>query len=250
MQSVSEAEVALSVHMIDKYRESIYLRYSYEHLSKHRNLSPQLTADVVETLRNYFLECLYPTADERKKVDDAFDSLRSFIAHPTKTWALLGNMALAIFKFGTQFPQAIKAGIVSLESYIDAKKFENALLKAALREQMSVPMTNEQFEKCVADIPRREIEVFTSHIISLFRSMANTSLLKKTIVIMESVLSKIKKNKLIYSQKDAEGIKLGLHILKQGYDLFKDYPESLKAEIIMTIKENEKWYLDKIYIAR
>ena len=247
MQSSSKTEVILSVHLIDKYRESITHRYSYKHLSEQFKLSPQLTEEVVEALRNYFLDCLYPTADERKKVDEAFDSLRSFVRHPAKTWALLGNMAAAFFKFGTQFPQAIRAGVVSLESYIDAKRFENALLKAALREKMKVPLTDDQFEKCIADIPRKEIEAFTNHIISLFKSMSNTSLLKKTIAIMEEVLLKIKKNKLLYSKKDAEGIELGIDILNQGYSLFKDYPESLKSEIITTIKKNEKWYLDKVY---
>lgn len=245
MQSVSES--ALSSHMIDKYRDSINLRYNYEHLSRQFDLSPQLTEEVVESLRNYFLVCLYPAADERKKVDDAFESLRSFIRYPAKTWALLGNMAAAIFRFGTQFPQAIKAGIVSLESYIDAKRFENDLLKAALREEMTVPLTDEQFEMCISHIPRREIEVFTGHVISLFRSMAKTALLKKTVSIMEDVLHKIEKNKLIYSRRDAEGIKLGIQILQQGYALFKDYPEALKTEIIGIIKANEEWYLDKIY---
>jgi hypothetical protein len=245
MQHATEA--ALSSHLIDKYRESINLRYSYEHLSRQFELSPQLTEDVVETIRNYFLECLYPTADERRKVDEAFDSLRSFIRHPAKTWALLGNMAAAILKFGMQFPQAIKAGIVSLESYIDAKRFENDLLKAALREKMTVPLTDEQFEKCISHIPRKEIEIFTGHVISLFRSMANTSLLKKTISIMDEMLNKIERTKLVYSKKDAEGIKLGIHILNQGYALFRDYPDSLKTEIISVINANEKWYLDKIY---
>ncbi|HXH18730.1 MAG TPA: hypothetical protein VNJ07_06565 [Chitinophagales bacterium] len=240
-------EIHLASHLIDKYRESIMHRYSYEHLSGQFILSSQLTEDVVENLRNYFLECLYPPAEERRKLDAAFDSLRSFILHPAKTWALLGNMAAAIFRFGTQFPQAIKAGVVSLESYIDAKRFEQDLLKAALREKATFPMTDEQFEKCIADIPRKEIEVFTRHILSLFKSMTNTSLLKKTIAIMEDVLSKIKKNEKLYSKQDAEGIELGLTILRKGYDLFKNYPESLKTEIITTIRDNEKWYLDKVY---
>jgi len=247
MQPVAESEAALAHHMIDKYRESIALRYSYEHLSQQFALSSQLNEEVVEALRAYFLDCLYPTADERKKLDEAFDSLRSFVRYPAKTWGLLGNMAAALFRFGIQFPQAVKAGVVSLESYLDAKRLENDLLKAALRKQMSVPLTDAQFEQCIAGIPRKEIDAFTHHIISLFKSMANTSLLKKTIAIMEEMLSKVEKNKHLYSARDAQGIREGIHILRQGYELFKDYPESLKTEIITTIRGNEKWYLDKIY---
>jgi len=244
---MKQTENNLSSHLIEKYRESIALRYSYAHLSSQFVLSSQLTEDVVEMLRNYFLESLYPNAEERRKVDDAFESLRSFVAHPAKTWALLGNMAGAIFRFGTQFPQALKAGIVSLESYLDAKRFENDLLEAATHLQFTMPLTKEQFEKCIAEIPRKEIEAFTNHILSLFKSMANSKLLKKTIAIMEDVLVKMKKNPQLYTEEDALGIEFGIKLLKNGYALFKDFPESLKTEIITAIRENEKWYLDKVY---
>ncbi len=240
-------EQQLAIHMIDKYRDSISLRYNYEHLSETFELSSQLDEEVIECLRLYFLECLYPTADERLKVDEAFESLRSFVTHPSKTWALLGNMAGAIFKFGMQFPQAMKAGMSSLDSYLDAKRFENELLKAAIHQELVFPISNEEFDRCLASIPRREIEVFTNDVISLFQAMANSKLLKKTISIMDDVLYKVKHNTHVYSPQDAEGIELGINILNRGYRLFKDYPESLKTEIIVTIRENEKWYLDKVY---
>jgi len=238
---------SLAVHLIDKYRESIELRYNYEHLSGQFVLSSQLDEVVVTALRSYFLNCLYPTAEERHKLDHAFESLRTFVKHPAKTWALLGNMAGAIFKFGMQFPQALKAGVVSLESYLHAKRFENDLLEAAVRMKLEMPLSNEQFERCIAEIPRKDIEAFTADVVSLFRSMSNTVLLKRTISIMNDVLEKIRSKPELYSEDDAAGILLGINLLRQGYELFKDYPESLKTEILVTIRENEAWYLDKIY---
>jgi hypothetical protein len=237
----------LSAHLIDKYRESIALRYNYDHLSTNLVLSTQLTVEEVNALRNYFLECIYPPAAERKRLDEAFDSLRSFISQPAKTWSLLGNMASAIFKFGRQFPQALKAGFISLESYLDAKRFENDLLQAAQRMELSIPLSNEEFERCISQIPRKDIERFTNHILALFKSMANTKLLKKTVAIMEDVRDKIKNKPALYSEKDVLGIEFGINLLKNGYALFKDYPESLKTEILTVIKENEQWYLDKVF---
>lgn len=242
-----KAHSGLSAHLIEKYRETIALRYNYPHLASHFVLSSQLTEDVVESVRNYFMESLYPPAEERWKLDEAFESLRSFVSHPAKTLALLGNMAGALFRFGTQFPMALKAGVVSLESYLDAKRFENNLLETAVRLNFQIPLTNAQFERCIAEIPRAEIEAFTMHITSLFQSMANTKLLKKTIAIMEDVLVRMKKKPQLYSREDALAIELGIQLLKNGCHLFQDYPESLKREIIVTIRENERWYLDKIY---
>ncbi|GIV33524.1 MAG: hypothetical protein KatS3mg031_1059 [Chitinophagales bacterium] len=237
----------LAAHLIDKYRETVARRYNYRYLSEQFDLPDQLTEDVVEDLRNYFLTWLYPPAAERKKVDEAFESLRSFIQKPAKTWALLGSMANAIFRFGMQFPQALKAGMVSLESYLDAKRFEQELLEAALKLGLTPPLSDADFEKCIAHLPRRDLNRFVHHVISLFESMANTRLLKKTILIMQDVLRKIKANKRLYSENDRKGIELGIAILQAGYDLFSHYPESLKQEIIAIIRANEENYLKQVF---
>lgn len=246
-RKLNEAEQQLADHLIDKYRESVEMRYEFEGLSGRFTLSTQFDEEVIKDIQGYFKECLYPPAEERHKLDTAFESLNSFVSHPAKTWRLLGNMAMAIFKFGTHFPMALKAGMISLEAYLDAKKFERKLLQAAISLNFSLPLTPQQFEACIAELPRREVDAFTADIISLFQSMTDTVLLKKTISILQDVLDKMRNLPEVYSDRDVEGVELGLNILKSGYDLFKDYKESLKKEIIVVIRENEKWYLDQIY---
>lgn len=246
-KDLSEKEKELASHLIDKYRESVQLRYEYDDLKERFELSTQVTREVIENLKSYFMECLYPHAEERAKMDEAFDGLNSFISHPSKTWRLLGNMTMAVLKFGHHFPMALKAGLVSLESYLNAKRFERDLLKSAVKLKFKPPISNEQFEQCITQIKRSELEDFTDDIVSLFKSMSNTKLLKKTIVIMNEVLEKMKKHPTVYSTNDYEGVEMGIHILQTGYDLFKEYKESLKTETIEVIRNNERWYLDKVY---
>ena len=246
-KDLSDNEQQLASHLIDKYRDSVELRYTYENLADRFELSSQVTREVIEDLKSYFMECLYPQAEQRAKMDEAFDGLNSFITHPAKTWRLLGNMTMAVLRFGHHFPMALKAGLVSLQSYIDAKQFERDLLKAAIKLKYEEPLSDEQFERCIGQIKRKELEDFTEDIVSLFKSMTNTKLLKKTIVIMKDVVKKMKKYPDLYTTKDFEGVEMGIHILERGYDLFKDYKESLKAETIVIVRENERWYQNKIF---
>jgi len=237
----------LAGHLIDKYRESVKKRYIYNDLNDRFELSSQVNREVIDALRTYFLESLYPAIPERKKMDEAFDGLNAFISHPAKTWKLLGNMTMAIFKFGHHFPLALRAGVISLESYISAKRFEKDLMKAAIKLEFAIPLTDEQFESCIAQIPRKDVETFTKDVVSLFRSLTNTTLLKKTIAILTDVINKMEANPKLFTEEDIVGIQLGVQILKKGYDLFEKYPESLRKEIINIVAENEKWYQDYVF---
>ncbi|HEY0261575.1 MAG TPA: hypothetical protein VGB95_01010, partial [Chitinophagales bacterium] len=49
----------LRYHIIDKYRANIAGRYQYEML-KAKGLPPKVNKKIVDSLRNYFLENLYP----------------------------------------------------------------------------------------------------------------------------------------------------------------------------------------------
>jgi hypothetical protein len=237
----------LSAHLIEKYRQLIAERYQYARLKEAFELSPELSEEVVSEVRRYFLERIYPTADEREQLNDAFETLSSYVSSPAKAFGLLGNMASAVFKFGTLLPSAMKAGIASLESFIVARRFEERLLDAAMDKDYQPPLTDEAFFACVRQIPRVQAEQFVGSVYALFNSMTNTRLLGKTIAILESVVAKMKSRPAVYPEKDVEGILLGLAILRHGYAIFKDLDETLKKEITDTINISELRFLEYVY---
>jgi hypothetical protein len=242
-----KSDAEMKYHLIDKYRALVAERYDYKNVKKNLQLPENITPEIVETLRQYFLNNLYPEPAKREKLDAAFAELENYVMHPRKIWDLLGNITSAIFKFGFQFPAAIKAGLISLEAYTSANHFENTLTSAAIQKQLTLPITDKQFYDCLMAIPKKELYKFISELEQLFASFTNTSLLGKTISIMEDVIAKMKAKNDMYSAHEIEAIELGLDIMKKGYGLFIQYDDDMKKEILQLITHSEKRFIDSLY---
>ena len=234
-------------YIILKYRELIVKRYDYNIMSNSLNLPGELTPAVIKDVRNYFLNSIYPTPEKRKQIEEAFKTLGSYTSQPTKIWRLLGNMTSAVFKFGRHFPAALKAGFVSLQSFLDAKKLEKALYEAACSNDYKIPMSDEEFNSCIAKISRKDALDFLNTVKSLFRSLTNVELLEKTISILESVTQKMRQYPHIYSEYEVEAIKLGIDIIQSGYSLFLRFNDRVKGLIVTKIAENEQLFVSKVY---
>lgn len=238
-------ENELKDHLIDKYRQLVSDRYDYNLIKD--KLPDEVGQEEVEALRYYFLHYLYPEPAARKELDEAFSYLEGYVSHPTKVWGILGNIAGAVFRFGSMLIDALKAGLVSLDAHVAAKRFEEDLYKAALRGEYSIPLTDEQFMACMRSIERRRVERFIDDVGKLFTSMSNTKLLGKTIEIMHDVVAKMERRKRIYTPEEVAGIKLGLNILEKGYELFKDFPENTKKAVVAFIVESEHNFTAELY---
>ena len=241
------ADKLMKSHLINKYRTVVASRYDYQTIKKNKKIPKGITPVMVDSLWDYFLNNLYPEAVQREKLDAAFSELENFMMHPSKVWDLLGNITSAVFRFGFQFPAAVKAGIVSMEAYTSAKHFENTLTHAATDKGFSVPVTDEQFYECLVAIPKEELEKFISELEHLFASFTNTDLLAKTISIMQDVVRKMEDKGSMYSANEVEAIQLGLDIMQKGYDLFIDYDDEMKEALLLFVTNNEKAFLNSLY---
>ena len=245
--TVQESDVEMKYHLINKYRALVATRYEYKNVKKMLVLPDNITPEIVETLRQYFLTNLYPEPAQRQKLDAAFSELENYVMHPGKVWNLLGNITSAIFKFGFQFPAAIRAGLHSLEAYTSAQHFENTLTAAALEKGLTIPVSDKQFYDCLIAIPKEDLYKFISELEQLFESFTDTNLLGKTISIMEDVISKMKLKGDMYSKNEIEAIELGMDIMRKGYDLFIEYDDDMKNEILKLVTGNEKRFIDSLY---
>ncbi len=245
--TIQKSDVEMKRHLINKYRALVAERYDYKNVKKNLKLPENITPEIVESLRQYFLTNLYPEPAQREKLDAAFSELENYVMHPAKVWDLLGNITSAIFKFGFQFPAAIKAGLISLEAYTSANHFENTLTSAALQKKLTIPVTDKQFYDCLIAIPQKDLYKFISELEQLFASFTNTNLLGKTISIMEDVIAKMKAKNNMYSGHEIEAIELGLDIMRKGYDLFIVYDDDMKKEILQLITDSEKKFIDSLY---
>jgi hypothetical protein len=235
------------IHIINKFREMVGRRYEYEDLTTRFTLPRSVTKEVVEEIRDYFLTSIYPPADRRKELEAAFQNLAHYVRQPRKIWGLFGDMARAVFKFGRHFFQALRAGMDSLDSFVGAKNFESSMAAIANKNGIRPPMSDEDFEECLYQLPRHDIEKFIQEVRNLFGAMVNTVLLKKTLDILDHVIQTMEKQPKIYPKEDVDGIRLGKGLLQAGYDIFSKYDEPTKKAIVDFIYHNELWFVDQVY---
>lgn len=234
-------------HIIEKFRESVEKRYNFDELKIRFDLPSTITKEVIDEIQNYFLTSIYPPAAERKALEVAFNDLADYVRSPKKIWGLFGDMARALFKFGRHFMQALKAGMDSLNSFVGAKNFESSMAEIANKNGILPPMSDEDFEDTMYQLPREDVEKFITDVKSLFGAMVNTVLLKKTLDILTHVIETMERKPQTFPKADVDGIKLGQSLLQKGYDLFSKYDEETKKQIVEFIFKNEMWYIDYVY---
>ncbi|HNC01189.1 MAG TPA: hypothetical protein PLS71_23295, partial [Leptospiraceae bacterium] len=179
--------------LILAYRKSLIKRYSRENLKRFKEFEG-IDQSTVDKLTYYFLELLYPELEERLKLDQAFDSLASFVHNPDKMFGLLGSVGTILYKFGKQFFSATKAGISALRSYVTAHKFESILYENAkkmIQEGKDIE-EDTNFNKLIASIPRKEADDFRHQIVNLFSTLSRKELLQKILEVMDYVIDKMK----------------------------------------------------------
>ncbi len=243
----SMADMEMRYHLIEKYREVVGKRYEYKTVAENFELPDSINKEVVDTLKKYFLESLYPEPAQREKLDSAFEELQNYVLHPGRIADLLGNIGSAILRFGFQFPVAVKSGLNALEVHTSAKHFENSLLLGAKEKKFTVPITDEQFEVCLRSIPKPQLEKFINEVSELFHAFVNTDLLGKTISIMDDVLQRMYAKKDVYSKNEIEAIELGREIIRKGHDLFLHLDEQTKLDILELVTANERDFLESVY---
>lgn len=237
----------LSDNLIEIYRQLVGERYQYEAFQTITELDESITRERVEQVRAYFLNFIYPDASSRNKINMAFDNLDKHFKNPTHLLHLIGSGAAMALKFGFQFPQALKAGLTSLESFKSAQAFEKALLYAAIEQNLKPPISLKEFEKLISTLPKEQLKEFIQSFDQLLESLTNTALLKKTVAIINDLIEKMKNHPDIYDKKDLDGITMGVKILDAGYHLFSEMTEKEKKIMTSLIIEVESYHLERIF---
>jgi len=231
--------------LISAYRKNIRDKYSLDRIKLYPKYA-HIREDAIERMVSYFLELLYPELKERIELDNAFASLKGFVQNPSKLFGLIGSLGLSLWRIGKYLPKAFQSGIAALSSYLAAHEFECQLLvgaKEKINEGKDI-LQEENFKKLLALIPFAEAEKFRKDTVSLFRTLSNDELVDRIILILDSVIQKMKEKSKLYSPQDINGIELGLSILKKGKQILVSLSIEEKELVIDAINQIEKDYYE------
>lgn len=236
----------LQHELIENYRKLVAERYDFNSLQAKFILDESVTPELTGKVKDYFLQYIYPSKHQREILNKAFEDLDRHIKNPTHLLKLLGDAPGIIFKFGWQFPKAIKAGMQSLKSFKSASKFEKDLVRIAKKKKATIPISPIQFEQIIAALPKDELREFIEEFEDLLSSLTDSKLLKKTTEILKELVEKMEEQSTFYSEEEIAAMKIGIAILENGYHLFDDMSSAEKEEMIILIMKAENHFIDEL----
>ena len=233
--------------IIRAYREIIKERYQYERLQQHFTIPDSINEEQIATLRNYFLTYIYPGLEKRKQLNEAFESLDSYIKNPRKLLQILVDSTSLILKYGRHLPKILKSGIKALRSFRDASKFERLLVAQAVKTKKELPYTQEAIFNFIKEIPRHEIDKFIEGTQSLFQILHDRKQVQKIIEIVAFLIAKMKQHPNNYSDEEVKGLEIGHELIEKGNILFENLGKKNQEQLIDFIVRVETETLDKIF---
>lgn len=240
-------DILLKHAIIDVYREQLRLRYLPENCRRFKELKPISDAKL-DALRDYFLECIYPSSQDRDRLDDAFDRMGDIIKSPKRLMPLMTLALRSVWKLGRMFPSAVGAGRNTLEAYLETRKIEARLIEYARKNKLTPEdvAQHENMVKMVADLPEEEMLRFRNEILNLFRHLSNVKLLEATVDIMNNSKQLMESRPDLYDEEELAGFHLGHEVLTRGLKLFQSLKTSEFPVIVRGIEVVEIDWYDRI----
>ncbi len=233
--------------IIKGYREVINQRYNYKRLNKNYNLPSTIDEAIVEEIKYFFLNYIYPDIDKRKELNDAFKTLDENLKNPEKLLGLLRESIKLIFKHGRHLPKIINAGFKALKSFRTATKFENRLVEIAKENKKKPPYNSTAINEMISYLSRNEIEQFMESTESLFQIMYDKVLVEKIIEVISYLIERMQKKKHVFSTQEIKGLQIGLEMITKGYDVLNSLSKDNQDLLIQFILTVERDNLDELF---
>ena len=235
--------------IITGYRNLIQHRYQYHNIIERYEIPDSIDTVTVNKVRGYFLDYIYPDYTKRVELNEAFESLDSYIKRPEKLFRMLMDSIRLFFKYGTHIPKILGTGLKALKSFRAASGFEAQLAEMAIKHNVSAPYDKTKINRLLRHLSRKEIEQFIETSESLLLVFRDKKLIQEIIEILSYLIQRMEAKKNLYSENEVKGIALGLEMLKKGDALFNQFSYNDQQLLIQLIIKIERSILDDVFQA-
>lgn len=233
--------------LIEGYRNLIHQRYQYQNIIHKYDVPEAIDEATVNRIRDYFLNYIYPDYDKRVELNEAFESLDTYIKRPEKLFRMLLDSIRLFFKYGTHIPKILNTGLKALKSFRAASGFENHLAEMAIKHEVSPPFDKDKINDLLRHLSREEIEQFIETSESLLFVFRDKKLIQEIVEILSYLIKRMKEKKNLYSENEIKGIELGLEMLMKGDALFNQFSFNHQQLLIQLIIKTERSILDNVF---
>ena len=210
-------------------------------------LPQSINESIVEEVKSFFLNYIYPDLDQREELNGAFQTLDENIRKPERLLGLLRESVKLIFKHGRHLPRIMMAGLKALKSYRAATQFEHTLASAALDQNIEPPYDVLKINTLIQSLAFEDIEEFIESTESLFMIMYDDVLVKKIQDVIGYLIERMKKNENMFSSQEIKGLEIGLEMISKGDKVLNSLSEEHKDLLIQFIIQIEKDHLNELF---
>jgi len=236
--------------IITGYRNVIYQRYQYHDIKSKYGLPASIDEETVTSLREYFLNYIYPELAKRKELNDAFESLDSFIKHPEKLLRILVDSIKLIFQYGRHLPKILNAGLKAMKAFRAATKLEDKLVEGAINYQIEPPFDSSKINRLIGILSQKEIEQFIEGSRLLFETIHDKVLVSKIKEIIGYLITKMREKQKLYSLTEIRGLEIGLELLNEGDAIFNKLTKEDQHNLFHLVTKIETDALYDIFLKK
>jgi hypothetical protein len=232
----------LETAIIEFYREEIRQRYQLECLRKVSDFET-IPDPILNALREYILERLYPPPNTRLQMDEAFGDLAHLLRSPGRLTPLIATILTSMLRLSYHIPAVVRAGIATVDAITDTQKLETSLMEVAetMRPELERTLGRKDEKKyrqtmlrLICGIPESTVRGLIDNIIRLFGALSDVKMLSGILFLVERCANVMESRPGVYTDKDRESMKLCLEVLREGHALFvqlksKDFPKLIKG---------------------
>ncbi len=229
------------------FRNLIKDRYQYEKIAAKYDIPDSFDEDRMNRYRDFFLEQMYPTPEDREVLNDAFASLDNYLTHPDKLLKILFDSAAIVFRHGKSIPKLMGAGIKGFRSFRTATGFEEKLVRKAKSSGKLPPYSNDDINSFIKALRRKEIDGFIENVRDLLEILYDRALVREIITITQELIKRMKKSPRRYSEAEIAGLEVGMNMMIEGNKLFDELSRDDQLRIFDIIIHIEVDVLEELF---
>jgi len=236
--------MTLEEAVIEFYREEIRQRYQLDRMRRVKQFD-SISDEMLDALRNFFLDRLYPPQEMRADLHAAFDNVGHLLRSPKRLGPLLRAALMSMLRLGAHLPAALSAGIATVDALRETRTLESQMLDVAGRLNIGPEHASERktMLRIIAGLPEETVKKLIGDVLRLFEALSDVKMLSGMLRILERCKDTMEARPETYGDTDRKSISLAIEVLRGGHELFmnikpKDFPRLIKGIEITELS----WY--------